>query len=68
MWIAFAHVAIFALVVFGVILAKDGHAQRDSMLVSIGVGVLILIVYVGPWGILSALSSGLIAYGYAKSS
>lgn len=67
MWVAFAHVVIFALVIFAVILLQEKHPQRDSMLVSIAVGVIVLVIYTGPFGLLSAASSGLIAYGYTRS-
>ncbi len=67
MWLAFAHVVIFALVVFGLIVYQTPSPQRESILTSMGVGVIVIIIYTGPLGILSAVSAGLIAYGYSKS-
>jgi hypothetical protein len=67
MWLAFAHLAIFGLVIFGFMLLKDAHPQKDAMLVSIGVGVVVLVIYAGPFGLLTAASSGLIGYGFSRS-
>ena len=44
MWIAFAHIAIFILILFGSMLLKDKHPQRDAMLVSIAVGVIVIVI------------------------
>lgn len=67
MWLAFAHLAIFGLIVFGFMLFKESHPQKESMLVSIGVGVVVLVIYAGPFGLLTAASSGLIGYGFNRS-
>jgi hypothetical protein len=68
MWVAFSHIVIFGLVIFGFMLAKDGHPQKEAMLVSIAVGVIVLVIYAGPWAILSATASALIGYGFSRGA
>ena len=67
MWVAFAHIAIFALIMFASMLLKDKHPQRDAMLVSIAVGVIVIVIYVGPFGLLTAGSAGLVGYGFSRT-
>ncbi len=67
MWVAFAHLAIFVLIMFGSMLLKEAHPQKDAMLVSIAVGVIVLVIYAGPFGLLTVGSAGLIGYGFSRT-
>jgi hypothetical protein len=67
MWVAFAHLCIFALIIFGTMLIIEGHPQKDVMLVFVVVGVVVLVVYVGPFGLLTAGSACLICYGFSRT-
>jgi uncharacterized protein YhhL (DUF1145 family) len=62
MWLTFAHLIIFGLSVFAITAVNDPHPQRDSILISICIGILVLIIYTGPWAILTAVAGGVIGY------
>lgn len=65
----FAHLAIFGLVIYGVIAVMDGARQnKESILVSLVVGVIILILFAGPWGFLTAGASAAVAYALSRNS
>jgi protein-S-isoprenylcysteine O-methyltransferase Ste14 len=65
----FAHLAIFCLVIYGVIAVLDEtRRNKESILVSLAVGVIILILFAWPWGFLTAGASAAVAYALSRNS
>lgn len=62
MWITFSYLIIFALSAFAATIINDPHPQREAILISLCVGILVLIIYAGPWAILTALAGGAIGH------
>lgn len=64
----FAHLAIFGLVIYGVIAVMDEERQnKESILVSLAVGVIVLLLFAGPWGVLTAGASAAVAYALSRN-
>ena len=68
MWIAFAHIIIAGLVMFGFNYVDEYTQQKEAIFISIGIGVIVLIIYVGPLGILTAIFGAAIGYGINKKT
>ena len=64
----FAHLAIFALVIYGVIAALDPQRQnKEPIFVFLAVGVVVLVLFPGPWGFLTAGASAVVAYALSRN-